>query len=142
MFCFGEIDCRAHIIKQAKFQNRTVDDIAKEWVDRYFSVIKKIKEAGFKVLVLNMMPSALDTVKIDPDVPRYGTCIERNNATRLFNNYLKIKSAEENIHFIDVFDKFIKDGITKGVYYKQDDVHLSQKAMPFIPNAFKTLREI
>jgi hypothetical protein len=39
LFCFGEVDIRAHLIKQMSLQNLPLDSIVKECVDKYFSVI-------------------------------------------------------------------------------------------------------
>ena len=40
LFCFGEVDCRAHLIKQSQLQNRGICDIINECVFRYISSIK------------------------------------------------------------------------------------------------------
>ena len=44
LFCFGEIDCRAHLFKQSEIQKRDIHEIIRECVDRYFSVIKDTKK--------------------------------------------------------------------------------------------------
>jgi len=44
LFCFGEIDCRAHLLRQSEIQKRDIYDIVRECVDRYFSVIKDKKK--------------------------------------------------------------------------------------------------
>ena len=46
LFCFGEIDCRAHLLKQSEIQRRDIHDIIRECVDRYFTVIKDTKKKG------------------------------------------------------------------------------------------------
>ena len=43
MFCFGEVDIRAHLIKQAELQNKQIDIVIKDCVDRYINAIKKVK---------------------------------------------------------------------------------------------------
>src|SRR5688572_14786627 len=35
LLCFGEIDCRAHLVKQARAQEKTLDDVARECAGRY-----------------------------------------------------------------------------------------------------------
>ena len=42
LFCFGEVDIRAHLIKQAELQNKQIDIIIKDCVDRYINAIKKV----------------------------------------------------------------------------------------------------
>lgn len=129
LLCFGWIDCAVHINKQAIIQNKSTQEITREIVDRYISVIKEIKRKGFQVMVWNVNPSALE--ESNPNFPHYGTCIERNNLTKYFNKYLKQKLIKENVLFLEIFDKLItEEGMTKGEYLI-DPGHLSQKAMPF-----------
>ena len=39
MLCFGEIDCRAHLVKQSEMQGRSIEDIVSECVDRYSGLL-------------------------------------------------------------------------------------------------------
>jgi len=38
MLCFGEIDCRTHIVKQARSRNMTIEKVVGLTVSKYFSV--------------------------------------------------------------------------------------------------------
>ena len=58
LLSFGEIDCRVHIAKQAYLQNKSIDDIIKECVKRYFSVILKIKDFGYKIILWGVIPTS------------------------------------------------------------------------------------
>jgi len=138
MLCFGEIDCRYHIPKQASEQNKDVKVIIEECVERYFSFIKEIKAKGVEVLVWGVIPSTLDSTKNDPFYPRWGTCEERNSVTRYFNERLKRLLARESIKFISIFDQLVGAGNTTMIkYYLADKVHLAQSMMPA---AIKELR--
>lgn len=134
LLCFGEIDCRAHLIKQSKIQKKPLKKIITKCVDRYFSVIKEIKEKGYQVMVWNVIPSVPNVKKVKNlrDFPYYGTCIERNLVTRYFNNYLKRRCEEENIFFLDVFDELVNNNKETKEEYLFDGFHLSQKAMPHV----------
>ncbi len=137
MFCFGEIDCRAHIVLQAERQNQPAEDVVKAVVDRYFSVIKEVKEMGFNVLVWNVIPSAPtdinSRINVPPKYKFYGTCVQRNDVTRMFNRYLRQLSENQGIFFLDIFERLMnEDGSVKLEYYCKDDIHLSQKAMSFV----------
>ena len=130
MLCFGEIDCRAHLLKQAELQRRDLSEVVRKCVERYFSVILEIREKRYKVLVWNVIPSArADQIK-NPEFPSYGNCLKRNKVTMLFNDYLMGLLKSESIPMISIYDKLIdKKGFTKRRYYR-DEVHLSQRAMP------------
>ena len=135
LFCFGEIDCRAHLLKQAEITGESIQEITRKCVDRYFSVIKETKERGFEVLVYNVIPSGIleNTNKIQ--FPYYGTNLERNNVSKFFNKYLKHKLNKYNITFIDIFDKLVSENYETNLgYYLDDGVHLSQKVMPYFLN--------
>ena len=53
LFCFGEVDIRAHLIKQMELQSRTLKDIVKECVDRYFNTIISYKNNGINCIKYN-----------------------------------------------------------------------------------------
>ncbi len=126
---FGEIDCRVHLVKQAREQGRYIEDVVSECVDRYVSVLKEIK-SDFRVFAWAVVPSTLSESSVDPRYPHVGTNLERNHATSLFNGFLKTRCEQEGIGFISIFDQLVDGkGRTRGKYFG-DQVHLSQKAMP------------
>jgi hypothetical protein len=136
LLCFGEIDCRAHLLKQADFKKNSSSELVKECIDRYVSVIEEITKIGFEVIVWNVTPSSLDDIQ-DNSYPSYGSCLERNNVSRLFNDYLRERCEKNQIKFISIFDKLIdENGLSKKEYY-MDAIHLSQKAMPLALEEFK-----
>jgi len=139
LFCFGEIDCRAHLLKQAEIRGRSIQEITRACVDRYFSVIKETKERGFEVIVFNAIPSGILDNAIKVEFPYYGTNFERNSVSKYFNKYLKQKLNKYNISFINIFDKLVSENFETNTNYYFDGIHLSQKAMPFF---FKELLKI
>jgi len=134
LFCFGEIDCRAHLLKQAEIRRKTFQEITRVCVDRYFSVIKETKEKGFEVLVFNVNPSGIIENTNKLEFPYYGTNLERNSVSKYFNSYLKQKLNKYNIAFISIFDKLVSENCETKTNYYFDEIHLSQKAMPFFLN--------
>ena len=58
MLCLGEIDCRCHIAAWSEIQERTLEDVTKECVERYFRVILKIKEMGYDTIVWLVNPQS------------------------------------------------------------------------------------
>jgi lysophospholipase L1-like esterase len=137
MLSFGEIDCRAHLIKESLKQNRPIDKIAYECADRYFKVVNEVKELGFETIVWNSIPSTLYQSR-NPEFPTEGTCVDRNKATRFFNSRLNNLCRDKTIPFISIFEKLVdKNDFTKMKYY-MDDIHLSQKIMPVVLKEFQS----
>ncbi|MFA5300778.1 MAG: hypothetical protein WC389_21520 [Lutibacter sp.] len=129
LLSFGEIDCRAHLLKQGRLQKRTIELIVSECVDRYFSVILEVRKIGFKPLIWNTIPSSRLSNINSKDYPTFGSCKERNIVTSMFNKKLENKCIKNKIYFISTYNYFVdKDGLTDMTYY-MDTVHLSQKAM-------------
>jgi len=132
LLCFGEIDCRVHLLKQSELQNRNIKEIVKECVDRYLLVILEIKKMGYKTIVFNVIPSAPSFKSNNPQFPTYGSCVERNKVTTIFNEELKNKLKIKSIPFISIFDKLVDKKMMTKTKYLQDGVHLNQKAIPLI----------
>ncbi len=133
LLCFGEIDCRAHLLHQAEQQQRAPAEIARDCAARYFEAIQEIRAAGFEVIVYNAIPSRRKSGKAsDPhdEFPTVGTCRERNAVSRNFNDALATDCAKHSITFLSTFEFFVDTrGLTRGWFYL-DRIHLSQRAMP------------
>lgn len=137
MFCFGEIDCRVHLQKQSEIQNRSIEDVARECAERYMNNILRFKEYNKKLLIFAPIAS---TSYESVTFPKYGSCRERNKVTRIFNNELKKLSDDNDIIFVSIFDNLVNEhDVTKMDEYYQDDIHLSQTAMPFIMDKMRNL---
>jgi len=129
LFCFGEIDCRYHLLKQAETRSIPVISVVEDCIEKYFRVIMEIKAMGFQVVVWNAIPTTHDNFNVE--YPNYGTHEQRNDCTRLFNQILQKYCEKAGIVFIDIFDKLVdKSNRTKG-YFLFDRVHLGQLAMPY-----------
>lgn len=139
LFCFGEVDIRAHLLKQMKIQNRKKEDIVKECVDRYFSVILSYKKKGINCIVWGPIASWHESRKYDG--PSFGNCIERNLVTKEFNQYIERLCIENNIGFVTIFYDMIDVNYQTNTYYLDNwpgsNMHLSQSSMPIILEKFK-----
>jgi tetratricopeptide (TPR) repeat protein/cellulose synthase/poly-beta-1,6-N-acetylglucosamine synthase-like glycosyltransferase/serine acetyltransferase len=136
MFVFGEIDCRAHLLKEAELQKRALKDVVMECVDRYFELFKMAGQYGIPLLAWNSPASSREDIDCG-EYSTYGSCKQRNEVTELFNRHLKHRCEENGVIFLSVFDKLIdKDGITNTACYL-DAIHLSQTAMPLILDEFR-----
>lgn len=130
MFCFGEIDCRAHLLKQAEKQSLSTDEVVQTCVNRYVSVLKEVKKLEYHPLVWNVIPSTILNRNQYHEFPTYGTFQERNEVTRTFNNYLKIQTQKNNIPFISIEKKLLDEKGSMKLGYTNDQIHLNQNAMP------------
>ncbi len=136
LFCFGEIDCRAHIIKQAEINDASIEHIAAETADTYSQVLKEIQEIGYEVLVWNVIPPTNPEIQ-NSDYPHYGDYSQRIVATESFNKQLKKNAEKNNYIFVDIYNDLIDKNRNANLEFYIDQVHLSQKAMPFAICALK-----
>lgn len=131
LFCFGEIDCRAHILKQQSIRKCELTAIVDDVVERYFSVMEHYYQMGYPIVAWNVVPASRNESK-NPEYPSVGTCEERNVVTRLFNAELSRLCNKKGLLFLDIFDRLLApDGLPDMKYY-MDGIHLSQAAMPIV----------
>lgn len=135
MFCFGEVDNRNHLIKQSILQNRDIVDIVDECVNRYISALEYYKKYNLPIILWGPIASCYNCI------PKVGTMFERNTATKIFNEKLKIKCEQVGFEFITIFFDMINADMTTNEYYIDDwedsKMHLSQRSMSLIIEKFK-----
>lgn len=140
MFCFGEVDIRAHLIKQAKVQNRPVNDLVVECVDRYINAIRHYKKYGIQIIIWGPIASWSDEKEYTGG-PSFGTNKERNWVTFAFNIALQFACIKEEFKFVSIFYDMVHDNMTTIPDFLDDwegsHMHLSQRSMPTILNAFQ-----
>ncbi len=134
LFAFGEIDCRAHLLLHAHKINSSIESVVKTCTERYSSVVSEVAQLGFKPIVYNAPASTWRRPSWNPKVqksfPSYGTCKERNQVTKIFNDQMKQFCDDKNYLFLHNYDFLVnKKGISKRRYYL-DRIHLAQRAMP------------
>lgn len=140
LFCFGEVDIRAHLIKQSELQNVDILKIVEECVDQYFKVILYYKQLGYKTIAWGPIASWHES-KPYTGGPSFGTCLERNIVTEMFNKRLEMRCDQYDVDFLTIFYEMIDDNkITIPKYldnWEGSHIHLSQTSMPLIIDAFK-----
>ena len=144
LLVFGEVDVRSHIISQAEKQNRSIDSITLEVVDRYFEAIMFLKNKGFKVAVFGCVAGyVVPEGSNGPPWPHVGTLKQRNGATRLLNNSISALCKSVDIPFISVFDEMLgEDGITTKTKYLDMDVacvHITTRMLPLVLWKFRDI---
>ena len=145
LFCFGEVDIRAHLIKQAELQKISTEEVVEKCVDRYFRVILYYKEQGYSTLAWGPIASWHQS-KPYTGGPSFGTCRERNEVTKLFNRRLQLRCDQYSVPLITIFDKMVDNtGETLPAYldnWEGSHIHLSQTSMPLIIQSFKEINVI
>ena len=127
--CFGEIDCRCHIVKQAHKQGVSIEKVVQKCFVSYQEVIDEIAARGFTIILWNVVPTSPATLN-NPEFPHYGTDEERIKATELFNLELLNKADDRCIYYLNIYNKLYKSK-RKDIHFF-DGVHLSQSAMYFV----------
>ena len=139
MFCFGEVDIRAHLVKQAKIQNRNISDVVIECVDRYVNSLCYYKKYGVEIIAWGPIASWCSS-KIYRGGPSFGSERERNWTTLCFNTALEYACLKENFKFVSIFSKMVNDDMTTIPDFLDDwegsHMHLSQRSMPYILESF------
>ena len=145
LFCFGEVDIRAHLIKQAEIQEKEIDEIVKECVDKYINTILYFKNDGYNMMVWGPIASWSDNAPYTSG-PSFGSNLERNHATKLYNEHLEKLCNENDITFLSIFDKMLlENGITNEKYldpWLDCHIHLIQTAYPLVMDEFKKKKVI
>lgn len=132
MLSYGEIDCRCHVIPQVEKQNRSIESVIDDVSERYCQVIGDVRAWGHRPLVWNAIASSPKSRGGTKAFPIIGKCEERNRITRCFNQRVASFCKKEGVPFVDIFDHLVDDrGLTRPELL-MDDIHLSQKAMPFV----------
>lgn len=140
LFAFGEIDCRAHLLLQARKTGEPIERVVSVCTERYGRFIDEVAGRGFRPIIYNAPASTFRRPSWNPDVkkafPSYGSCRERNRVTRLFNDNLKTHAAAAGYLFLENFDRVVTlRGFSRRRYFL-DRIHLAQRAMPY------TLRQL
>jgi len=144
LLVFGEVDIRSHIVIQAEKQNRSIDSITLEVVDRFWEAIIFLKDKGFNVAVFGCVAGyVVPEGGPGPPWPHVGTLVQRNNATRLLNDSIEDLCKMNNIPFVSVFEEMLEeDGITTKIKYLDMDagcVHITTRMLSIVLWKFRDI---
>jgi len=145
LFCYGEIDIRNHVVRQARDQGVELERVIDRVLANYLAFLVSMQKEGYQVACWGPTPSFPDREKPNKAFPTFGDEITRNKATLYFNERLKIVCLQSGIGFISIAEKVIDEhGRIKQDYFV-DGCHLSQKAWALVAkeqvsNAFREIR--
>jgi len=142
-FCFGEIDCRAHLLKQSELQSISIEEVVDKCVFTYFNTILNFKTKGYRVGVWGPISSWSEN-KPYITGPSFGTTQERNYVTKLFNKCIEKLCIENGLLFTTMFFEMVDENLNTDESYLDDwegcHIHLNSKAIPIINEKFKSLK--
>jgi len=139
IFCFGEIDCRAHIYKYVN-QNNSYQNIIDNIIEKYFEAIIINIESykNLKIIVYNVVPpSSVSNVHTDIEIQKYvlvknkndipwkGSDNERMQYHLYFNKKLKEYCEKNNFIFMDVYDKYRNENGFLKKEFSDGNVHIN-----------------
>ena len=130
LVCFGEIDCRFHIPKQVRLQNKNPDELTKECVLRYIEALVKISQKGYIIGTFGPVASSILPESDNKDYPRVDNCIERNKIAKIYNEELSKECKNKGLKFVTLFPFLLKEDWTTKQEFYSDAVHLSASMMP------------
>jgi hypothetical protein len=123
MICLGEIDLRVHVCnvpKQERLQR------IKNSVNSLIELISSLKSLGYRPIGCGPIASQKDTWKLNQEFPRNGTEVERNFATKMFNELYRNECEAREVPFFTLFEEMVDENFrTKGEYII-DQCHLHE----------------
>ena len=118
----GEVDCRWHLPLQANIQNKNINDIVIECVNRFFRCHLELQRMGYKIISWGGHPSTTSGHCDNLNCPVFGECLYRNKIGNIFKNYLKEISDSNNIKFVSIYDYLLNDdGTTNMSFFREND---------------------
>lgn len=132
ILCFGEIDCRFHLLKKSEELNEPIETIVQNCVKRYIAVIE---ETLLPIYTNIMVWAAVPTADVDirnEDFPHFGTYQDRVRCTKLFNQMLQLECNKIQVSFLSISDTLVKKNDKVPTYYFFDDIHLSKITIHYI----------
>lgn len=134
LLSFGEIDCRAHLIRQAETQQVSVQVVVDACLDAYFKVVRELLALGHSVIVYNAVPSSPKTrilrARSEARYTTYGTRAQRDEVIRRFNLGARTRCLDCGAKFLGTATDLTNRRGKALRWYFFDSIHLSQRAMP------------
>jgi len=136
--CFGEIDVRMRAVKTALENGISLTESVQRIADRLVAFCDLLRrERTHPIFVAAPIPSPYGKAW-DSYFPSYGSEKERNEATRLFAQYLSAKSRElKSFHVISIFDRLVDCTLKTRSEFYADDIHLNTLGLNLLVDEFR-----
>ena len=134
-FCFGEIDCRAHVYRYETSWRQTIDNLVVEY---FLAISKNVSGLNVKTCVYNAVPQ-VDRRKTENQwmtewdinnshdknyLPAIGTDEDRRKYTLYMNEKLKEFCGIYGYIFFDIYDKYVDDEGFLNPVYSDGNCHI------------------
>jgi hypothetical protein len=128
LFMFGEVDCRAHILKHLGEWGGSIDRATEHAVDKYMSGVLPYRDRGYQIIMWGPHP----IYKANEIWKAAGSWEKIIEVTERYNHYLKVLSDNAGIMYRSIF-KWMMDTecYLYGRYYT-DPTHISIECLPQI----------
>ena len=133
ILCFGEIDCRLHILKHALTNDVTIEDSVERVVARYMTLVDELRRKyDIPVLLWGPVASAPETAaSYNPIYPSIGSNIERNHVTVLFAEKIRAEAGRrKGVAQFDILDVMIDESMGTRPGFLFDECHVGARALP------------
>lgn len=144
-FCSKPVIMRPHFLQAFSLRNvanilcsyltalkrqKSVYETTEETVDRYLcQFFEFMKKYGIHVCCWSPPPSQNEKAPFNEEFPFYGTEVERNEVTLIFDEILKDRCEKYDFTFLSITKNLIDENYkTKLEFISDDFCHLSQKA--------------
>jgi hypothetical protein len=139
VLCFGEIDCRFHILRRATAAGSPTEEGLQRSVEvtahRYLSFVLEVALAGFRPIVFG--PVASTPLRYDPpyEWPTLGSVAERNAIARRFDRTMRALAAAHGVAYVSIFEDLVDAALQTRPEHFFDGVHLGRSAWPLLARA-------
>jgi hypothetical protein len=132
LFCFGEIDCRFHVVRQSEARGVPIAQVVDEICDSYIGLLETAARAGFRPAAWGpVAPTWAEGVR-DPEHPVIGSFAQRLGATRRFHARMGALCAARGFGYLALLDELLDAGGVTDPRWFVDTIHLSQRARPLL----------
>jgi len=123
----GEVDCRLHLPRQAHVQERSIESVVNECLDRYFKALKVLSLIGYRPIAWGGHPSSRQGNGEDDAYPSYSDACFRNEISRMWSFGLERRCKDHGILFVSILEDLLDEtGMpVPGIF--QDGCHLAYK---------------
>ncbi len=126
LLCFGEIDLRAHVLKEAGDLAANLAALAA----RYLAFVREAQRIHPRIALWGPGASQPEGSADNPQFPAVGSEAERNAATRLFTQILTEAAREPGVPVLSLFPLLVDEHGRSRREFLYDGCHLSQRLMP------------
>lgn len=129
MLIVGEVDCRWHLPFQADKQKKSIEDITRECVERFFGCLIGLRDLGYQPIGWGTHPTTthghVDPPGNDTYGPIFGDVETRNKICILWNRSLEELCQSEGFPFVSIYRHLVDEKNVTKMEYLQDYCHLS-----------------